>query len=108
MLAECSVAFCSPAKSLTFKWFNGKPLSWQEVKVLTSKQNAPKNERKRCHFGRSAFVVHPACTMTTPLTLAIEQILAVKTPCELLRVDVLNLLAGSRRPEIPPRHLELT
>ena len=36
------VAFCSPAKSLTFSGFNGKPISWQKVKVLTSKQNAPK------------------------------------------------------------------
>ena len=32
-----------PANSLTFLWFNGKPISWQQVKVLTSKQNAPKN-----------------------------------------------------------------
>ena len=30
-----SVAFCSPAKSLA------KPTSWQQVKVLTSKQHAP-------------------------------------------------------------------
>ena len=37
-----SVAFCSPAKvAFHFQWFNGKPVSWQKVKVLTSKKNAP-------------------------------------------------------------------
>ena len=41
-----SVAFCSPAKSLTFQWFNGKPSSWHKVKVLTSKPNAPKSSRR--------------------------------------------------------------
>ena len=37
-----SVAFCSPAKSLNFSGLIRKPISWQKVKVLTSKQNAPK------------------------------------------------------------------
>ena len=32
---------CSPARSLTSS-FNGKPISWQKVKVRTSKQNATK------------------------------------------------------------------
>ena len=39
---QSSVAFCSPAKSLTFSGVMGKPISWQKVKVLTSKQDAPK------------------------------------------------------------------
>ena len=29
-------------KVTNFLWFHGKPISWQKVKVLTSKQNAPK------------------------------------------------------------------
>ena len=36
-----SVAFCSPAKSLTFSGLMGNP-SWPKTKVLTSKQHAPK------------------------------------------------------------------
>ena len=40
---ENSVAFCSPAKSLTFSGLVENPsISWQEVKVLTSRQNAPR------------------------------------------------------------------
>ena len=31
-----------PPKVNNFEWFNGKPIRWQKVKVLTSKQNAPK------------------------------------------------------------------
>ena len=34
------VAVDPPAKSLAFCGFSGKPISWQKVKVLTSKQNA--------------------------------------------------------------------
>ena len=37
------VAFCSPARSLTFSGLIGKPISWQKVQVLTSKQHAPKH-----------------------------------------------------------------
>ena len=37
-----SVAFCSPAKSLTFSGLVENPISWQKVKVLTAKQSAPK------------------------------------------------------------------
>ena len=34
--------FLLPSNKSDFYWFNGKPISWQEVKVQTSKQNAPK------------------------------------------------------------------
>ena len=37
-----SVAFCSPAKKFNCSEFNGKPISWQKVKVLTSRQHTPK------------------------------------------------------------------
>ena len=33
---ESSVAFCSPAKSLTFSGSMDNPLNWQKVKVLTA------------------------------------------------------------------------
>ena len=32
----------APLLKVNFKWFGGKPISWQKVKVLTAKQNAPK------------------------------------------------------------------
>ena len=34
--------FLLPCYKFKFQWFNGKPMSWQKVKVLTSEQNAPK------------------------------------------------------------------
>ena len=45
--SQCSVAFCSPAKSLSLVVFHGNPTSWQKVKVLISKQNAPKTSSRR-------------------------------------------------------------
>ena len=35
--------FLLPRKLFNFQRFHGKPISWQQVKVLTSKQNATKN-----------------------------------------------------------------
>ena len=29
------------------RWFNGKPISWQKIEVLTSKQNATKIIKKK-------------------------------------------------------------
>ena len=54
------VAFCSPAESLTFNGFNRKPISWQKVKVLTSKQNAPNKTRiaEKVLFVGSCFGFH--------------------------------------------------
>ena len=41
-LVHFSVDFRSPAKSLTFSGPIAKPIRWQKVKVLPSKQHAPK------------------------------------------------------------------
>ena len=46
-----SVAFCSPAKSLTFRGLMENPLRWQKANVLTSKQNATKVGKMTHHGG---------------------------------------------------------
>ena len=53
----------SPAKGLTFSGLIGKPISWQTVKVLTSKENAPKGWCTRSEFDCSS------CTLVLWLEL---------------------------------------
>ena len=39
-VTDKAVAFCSPLKVTNFYWFNGRPISRQKLKVVTSKQHA--------------------------------------------------------------------
>ena len=59
------LAVCPPAKSVTVWWFNGKPTSWQKVKVLTSFGKMHQEKREHVPCSGSTFFVElvPVCVV---------------------------------------------